>query len=406
MTNRIDVAVIGAGQAGLAVSRQLKQHAVEHVVLEKDRVAQSWRTRWDSFCLITPNWGVNLPGQPYAGDDPDGFMSRDEIASYLQSYGAGFGAPVREGVDVTRLTPGAAGGFTLDSSAGQIQAGAVVVCTGTYGRPSRPPGADAIAAGALQIDADSYRNPGELPTGPVLVVGSGQSGCQIAEELREAGREVLLSCGRAPWIPRRIGAVDSVWWAVETGFFDAPASSLPSPAARLIANVQLTGRDGGHDLHYRTLQAIGVTLLGHFAGADGHRALFTPDLGEIVAWGDERHGQLMGLIRKVASERGLAPPQIPTPPPFGADAPEEIDLHGFGAIVFASGYRPDYASWVRCPGAFDELGFPLQHEGASTVVPGLYFVGVHFQRKRQSSLLRGVGEDATIVADRIATTTS
>jgi hypothetical protein len=236
----------------------------------------------------------------------------------------------------------------------------------------------------------------------VLVVGSGQSGCQIAEELGHAGREVFLACGRAPWFPRRLGDRDLAWWANETGFLDAPLSSLPSPAARLAANVQATGTGGGHDLHYRTLRKTGVTLLGHFLGAEGRRARFARDLGESVAWGDERYAQLLGLVRKLVAARGLPVPETPEPEPFNGDAPEEVNLRGFGAVVFAGGFRPDYEAWVRCPDAFDDLGFPIHADGASTVVPGLYFVGVHFLRKRRSSLLNGVGEDAAIVARQIA----
>ena len=203
-------------------------------------------------------------------------------------------------------------------------------------------------------------------------------------------------------MPRRLGDRDIIWWFLETGYLDAPVGSLPGPAARLAANPQATGHGGGRDLHYRTLRNAGVTLLGHFLGADGRRARFAPDLDASVAWGDERNAQLMDLVRKLVAERGLPAPEIPEPEPFDADAPEELDLSGFGAVVFAGGFRPDYASWVRVPGAFDELGFPRHREGASTAVRGLYFVGVHFLRKRRSSLLIGVGEDAAIVARQIA----
>jgi putative flavoprotein involved in K+ transport len=365
-------------------------------------VGQSWRGRWDSFCLVTPNWFLQLPGHPYDGDDPDGFILRDEVVAYLERYAAGFEAPVREGIEVISLRPGPGGGFLLESSAGQIAARTVVLSTGAYQRPHRPVAASALPTDVLQIDVEDYRNPADLPAGAVLVVGSGQSGCQIAEELHAAGRDVFLACGRAPWFPRRLGDRDLAWWALETGFLDAPLSSLPSPAARLAANLQATGAGGGHDLHYRTLRKLGVTLLGHFLGAEGRHARFAPDLGASVAWGDERNAQLMDLVRKLVTERGLPRPEIPEPEPFNGEAPEELNLSGFGAVVFAGGFRPDYESWVRVPGAFDELGFPVHEEGASTVAPGLFFVGVHFLRKRRSSLLNGVGEDAAIVAAQIA----
>ena len=393
--------VIGAGQAGLAVSCLLTQEGVEHVVLERGRVGETWRRRWDSFCLVTPNWTVQLPEHPYDGNDPDGFMARDEIVAYLERYAAACGAPVREGVQVTSLRPTANGGFALATSDGELRANTVVLATGAYQRPHRPRAAATLPADVLQLDADDYRNPHELPAGAVLIVGSGQSGCQIAEELRQAGRDVFLACGRAPWGPRRIGDHDLLWWALETGFWDAPASGLPDPSARLFANIVATGRDGGHDLHLRTLKRDGVTLLGRFLGADGHVARFAPDLADSVVWGDQRHAEFMALVRKLVAQRGLPEPGIADPEPFEDGGPRELDLQGVGAVVFTSGFRPDYASWVDVPGAFDDVGFPLRDEGASTAAPGLYFVGVHFLRKRKSSLLIGVGEDAAIVARRI-----
>jgi putative flavoprotein involved in K+ transport len=400
--DRLEVVVVGAGQAGLAVSRELTQGGVDHTVLEKGQIGQTWRGRWDSFCLVTPNWSMHLPGRPYDGEDPAGFDLRDEIVGYLERYAAAFEAPVRDGVEVTSLLPARDGGFRLETSAGQLEAKAVVLGTGAYQRPHRPAGAAALPADLLQIDVEDYRNPADLPPGPVLVVGSGQSGCQIAEELHRSGRAVFLACGRAPWAPRRVGDHDMFWWLVETGFLDARLSSLPDPTARLAANLLTTGHGGGHDLHLRTLQRMGVTLLGHFLGAEGRHGRFATDLRESVAWGDQRNAELMELVRKLATERDLPRPQIPEPEPFGVDAPDQLNLHGFGAVVFAGGFRPDYESWVHCPGAFDELGFPIHEEGASTVAPGLYFVGVHFLRKRKSSLFLGVGEDAAIVARSIA----
>jgi putative flavoprotein involved in K+ transport len=401
IADEIDVVIIGGGQAGLAVSHELTQAGVAHVVLERGRIGQTWRGWWDSFCLMSPNWIIQLPGQPYGREDPDGFMARAEIVAYLERYAAGFGAPVRGGINVTSIRRGSGSGFLLETSAGQIAARTVVLGTGAYQRPHRPAGAATLPADLPQIDVEEYRNPAALPPGRVLVVGSGQSGCQIAEDLHEAGRDVFLACGRAPWAPRRIGDRDIIWWAVETGFYDAPLSSLPHPALRLAANVQSTGAGGGHDLHYRTLHRMGVTLLGHFLGADGNRARFAADLGESVAWGDQLNGMLMNGVRALAAARGLPAPQIAAPQPFSADAPEELDLSRFGAVIFASGFRPDYESWVHFPGAFDEFGLPIHHEGASTLVPGLFFIGVHFLRKRKSSLLIGLGEDAAIVARQI-----
>jgi putative flavoprotein involved in K+ transport len=403
MTERLGVVVVGAGQAGLAVSCELTRAGVRHAVLEKGRVGETWRGRWDSFCLVTPNWSVQLPDHAYDGDDPDGFMPRDEIVAYLERYASAVQAPVREGVEVTALRPGGGGGLILDTSHGVLEAETVVLTTGAYQRPHRPAAAASLPADLQQIDAEDYRNPADLPKGRVLVVGSGQSGCQIAEELHHAGRDVYLACGRAPWASRRIGEHDLVWWGLETGFLDAPVSSLPDPRARLAANVLATGHGGGRDLHLRTLRRTGVTLLGRLLGAEGRRARFAPDLAASVAWGDERRGQLMDLVRKLVAERGLPQPEIAEPEPLDCRTPEDLDLSDFGAVVFTSGFRPDYESWVHCPGAFDELGFPVQEDGASTVVDGLYFVGVHFLRKRKSSIFLGVAEDAAIVADKIAT---
>jgi putative flavoprotein involved in K+ transport len=397
----VAVVVVGGGQAGLAVSHELTGLSVEHVVLERDRVGQTWRDRWDSFCLVTPNWSVRLPGGAYAGDDPDGFMPRDEIVEYLERYGASFAAPMREGVEVTTLERAPEGGFSLATTSGAMHAEVVVLATGAYQRPHRPVGAATLPASLFQIDAESYRNEAALPSGKVLIVGSGQTGCQLAEELRRAGREVFLACGRAPWCSRRIGEKDVVYWAIETGSFDETVADLPSAAARLIGNIQATGHDGGHDLHYRVLREIGVTLVGHFLGAEEGRAHFAPDLGQSVAFGDDRYNDTRRRVARVCAARGIPVPDMPDPPPFDPEAPETVELDGFGSVIFTSGFRPDYSSWVRFD-AFDELGFPLHEDGASTVVSGLYFCGVHFLRKRKSSLLVGVGEDAEIVARKIA----
>ena len=395
------VVVIGAGQAGLAVSHELSGLGVDHVVLERARIGQTWRELWDSFCLVTPNWTMSLPGLPYAGDDPEGFVPRDGIVAYLERYASSFGAPVREGVGVDSLEPGSRARFLLRTSAGDMEAESVVVCTGAFQRPHRPDAAATFPPELLVIDAKRYRSPAGLPPGKVLVIGSGQTGCQISEELHEAGREVFLACGRAPWLPRRPGGRDIVSWLRETTFFDMPVDALPSPAARLVANLQVTGARGGHDLNYRTLRTMGVQLLGRLVGVEGHRARFADDLADSVAFGDARYADIRAMLGNQLAAKGMVIPELPDPPPFCADSPRELDLHGFGVVICTTGFRPDYARWVRFP-VVDALGFPLTRDDASTVVPGLFFCGVHFLRKRKSSTLFGVGEDAAIVAQAVA----
>ena len=398
----IDVAVIGAGQAGLAVSHELTEAGIDHEVLEHGRIGETWRRRWESFCLVTPNWSVRLPGFAYDGVQPDAFMSRDEIVGYLERYAASFGAPVRIGVRVEAVQDDHAGGFVLSTSSGRFHAGSLVLASGAYQREHRIPGADSLPPGLHGFGLADYRDPGSLPDGAVLVIGSGQSGTQIAEELHEAGREVTLACGRAPWAPRRWAGHDLVWWLAESGFMDAPASTLPGPPARLISNPLATGHDGGHDLNLRTLHAMGVRLTGRFLDADGLEARFAPDLAESVAWGDARYRELMDLFARTAAARGIAADPPPEPEPFAPPAPERLDLSRFGAVLFTGGYRPDYRSWLPWQAAFDDLGFPLHDDGESRVVPGLFFVGVHFMRRRKSALLMGVGEDAVVVARRVA----
>jgi putative flavoprotein involved in K+ transport len=396
----VEAVIVGGGQAGLAASRELMQVGVEHVVLERGRIGQTWRDRWDSFCLVSPNWTVQLPDRPYDGDDPDGFMPRDEIVAYLEGYRAALALPVREGVAALSIESGA-GGFRVRTTMGDLQARALVLATGAYQRPHRPPGAETLPPDLLRIDVDDYRNATALPPGPILVVGSGQSGCQIAEELHDAGREVVLACGKAAWVPRRLDGRDIFRWLVDIGFMEATVESLPTPTARLAANPTATGHGGGHDLDLRVLRAKGVILAGHFLGASNHEVRFASDLAQSVAWGDERHRELMDRIRVTAAELGYPVPDIREPEPFDPKAPEHVSLEGFGAVVFAGGFRPSYRAWLPWPEAFDDLGFPIQRDGGSTIVDGLYFVGVHFLRRRKSSLLIGVGEDAAIVARAI-----
>ena len=398
---RVEVVIIGAGHAGLAVSHELQSADVEHVILERDRVGESWRKRWENFCLVTPNWTLELPGLAYEGDEPNGFVHRDEIVAHVVKYAAMLTAPIREGVDVSSVEPSAEGRFRLMLADGDLEANAVVVAAGAYRKTHRPAVASTLPADVNVIDADGYTRPEDLPSGKVLVVGSGQTGCQIAEELNESGREVVLSCGRAPWGPRRVDGRDIVSWVAQTPFLDHTVADLPHPNARLGANFQTTGRGGGHDLHYRTLQKAGVTLTGRIATVDDRQAVFADDLAESVAFGDARYADISNLIRKTCVERGEVPPEFPEPKPFDAQPPERMNLRDCGAVIFTSGFRPDYGDWVRFPDAFDELGFPIQQDGESSVAPGLFFIGTHFLRKRKSATFMGALEDAPIVAERI-----
>lgn len=391
--------VIGGGQAGLAVSHELGRFGVDHVVLEGDRVAHSWRNRWDSFTLVTPNWTLSLPDAEYDGDDPEGHVHRDEIVAYLQDFAGRHAGPIHEGIAVSVLEPGRSTPFRLQTAAGGVDADTVVVCTGAFQRPHLPMTAELFPSSVEVMASTSYRRPDDLPDGRVLVIGSGQTGIQLSEELHLAGRDVVLACGRAPWMPRRAGGLDLVTWLERTTFFDQPLSALPSPAARLLANAQATGARGGHDMHYRVLQRLGVTLAGRLNGVTDSSALFADDLSESVAFGDARYDELRAILHE---QLGGEAPDLPVPEPFIADPPREVDLSGFGVVIFTAGFRPDYAGWVEFPMVFDAFGFPIVDDDLRTAVPGLYFCGVHFLRNRRSSLLWGAGQDARIVAESIA----
>lgn len=398
----VDTVVVGAGQAGLAASYELRKRGVDHVVLEKDRIGAGWADRWDNFCLVTPNWSVQLPGFPYDGDDPDGFMPRDDVVAYLNRYAASFNSPVTTGVKVTRVNSGSGSDFEIEIEGKRAyRSRNLIISTGAYQKPYTPPGIDSLPGRLHKIFVTDYTNQSALPDGSVLIIGSGQTGCQLAEELSEAGREVVVSCGRAPWAPRRIGDKDLMWWLIESGFLDVDATTLPQEA-RLFANVLASGHGGGHDLHYRTLADQGITLVGRFLGAENGSARFAPDLAESVGWGDARYKQLSDHFRNYASDNGLDFPDLPEPVQFEATGVDALDLGPFGSVILTGGFRPDYRSWLPWENAFDEAGFPIQTEGASAVVPGLYFVGLHFMRTRKSALLCGVGDDAKVVAAQIA----
>ncbi|HET8988945.1 MAG TPA: NAD(P)/FAD-dependent oxidoreductase [Humibacillus sp.] len=402
MVEDIDVVVVGAGQAGLAASHELSARGVEHVVLEAAEPGSSWLGRWDSFTLVGPNHTVLLPGAHYAGDEPDGFMSRTEIAAHLQGYAGRLGAEVRSGTPVQRLSPLDSTGYQLDTDGGTIRSRVVVIATGAYQKPLRPAVLDGLSPAVPVLDVATYRHPATVPDGSVLVVGSGQSACQIAEELVLSGRDVVMACGKAPWFYRRLDGRDVFDWLMASDFYEQRPDQLASPAARHGANVQASGARGGHDLHYRTLAALGVRLVGHLAGVAGRTAYLEPDLERTIAAGDAGFRLVSGAVAQACAREGWPVPEIPPPTPLATEAPTELDLRGFGAVVVACGFRSRYTEWIDVPGLVDEQGFPQHDDGESTVAPGLHFVGVHFLRRRRSSLLFGVGDDAAATADRIA----
>ncbi|HXI95887.1 MAG TPA: NAD(P)-binding domain-containing protein, partial [Candidatus Acidoferrum sp.] len=350
MERSVDVAIIGGGQAGLATSWHLSQAKVDHVVLESGRVAETWRSRrWDSFCLVTPNWSVQLPGARYDGPEPDGFMSLAELVDYFQSYANSFDAPVEENSPVTKLEADG-GGFLLTLADGKIKARSVVVATGAYQRPHRPAGAESLPDNVVQLFAEEYSNPAALAPGAVLVVGSGQTGCQLAEEIHESGRKVFLACGRCVWVPRRLEGHDAVWWMVESGFMDRTPDKLPSPMARLLGNPQVTGHDGGRDLNFRVLNEMGVELLGRYVGAEGSKLQFADDLAASVDFGDARLADLLKFAEASCAAKGTAAPAFEMPPPLRIETRTELDVarDGVGTVIWTSGYRPDYG-WVKFP---------------------------------------------------------
>ena len=400
MTTDVNVAIIGAGQAGLATSWYLTQAGVEHTVLEAGRVAETWRSRrWDSFCLVTPNWNLRLPCAEYSGPEPDGFMPRDELVQRFERWTEAFHAPVQEGCHVSALDRDG-DGFLLSVTGGPLRARSVVVASGGYQRAYYPPGAEQVPASVKQLLAEEYRNPAMVPEGAVLVVGGGQTGCQIAEEIRASGRDVFLACGRCWWAPRRMGGHDLVWWMVQCGWLERTLAQLPSPAARLFGNPQASGGRGGHDLNYRTLREAGVRLVGRYLGADGRRFHFAPDLAGTIKAGDDLSRVFMKWVQAWCDTQHVAVPwEVPEPMVIADTTELDIDAEGIRTVIWTSGYRPAYG-WVHAD-VFDDMGFPIQTDGRSDVA-GLYFMGVHFQRKAKSAILYGVGEDAELVARHIA----
>lgn len=402
----IDTVVIGGGQAGLATSYHLTQAGREHVVLEKERVGKSWRDeRWDSFTLVTPNWQLQLPDMEYEGDDPEGFLSREEVVDYLDRFVESFDPPVREGVEATSVEPAPdSDDLIVRTSDGDYRAANVVVATGTFQRPKIPPFSDRLSDKVEQFHSSEYRNPDQLPPGAVLVVGSGQSGCQIAEELHERGREVYLSTSRVQRLPRRYRGVDSMRWLARTGFVDQTVEQLDSPKERFDPNPHVSGKDGGHTINLHRFHRDGINLLGHLQDGRGTQLEFAPDLKENLKTADNFAHQFRENIDKFIEKTGLDAPEEDVPEPrdaYEAEVITELDLEeaGIRTIIWATGYDFDF-SWVQFPN-FDEFGYPVQERGV-TSQSGLYFVGLHWLHTIKSGLFLGVGDDAAHVVEHIA----
>lgn len=402
------VAVIGGGQAGLAMSHCLWRRGVDHVVLERHRVGHEWRERrWDSFCLVTPNWQCQLPGFPYHGPDPDGFMVRDDIVRYLEDYRASFEPPLVEGVEVTRLRRTPNGVFEVLTDAGELTADQVVVATGPYHAPAVPRVAERLPGGIAQLHSSQYRNPDQLPGGDVLVVGTGQSGCQIAEDLHLAGRRVHLAVGGAPRVARFYRGRDVVAWLDQMGYYDKGIDEFAdTDSVRFRVNHYVTGRDGGRDIDLRAFARDGMRLYGRLTRIVDGTAFFAADLGRNLDHADAVSQSIKDSIDQYIAARDLDAPTEPRyspvwEPPSGGVAELDLERAGISAVVWSTGFHRDYR-WVQVP-VFDGRGYPT-HERGVTSCPGLYFLGLPWQHTWGSGRFSGVARDAEHVADRIGAT--
>ena len=413
----IDAVVIGAGQAGLAVSHHLSRHGIEHVVLERGSVGESWRSqRWDSFALNSPNWMNRLPGDAEDVAPRDGFLTRDQFVDRLVRYGEAHRVPLRTGVQVTSVEQGADGGLFLVSTSGPdadatgvVEARSVVVAAGMQRTPRLPALAGNLPGWLRQVPASGYRRPGDLPTGAVLVVGSGQSGVQIAEDLLAAGRIVYLCASVVARFPRRYRGRDCFEWLVDAGFFEVALDGLPDPRMRsaTLPTISGLGRHG-HTVSLQGLATQGAILLGRPSAAHGDRLALDDTIGAAIAFGDRTSAEMKAGVDKGLREHGRALPAVepdaadePHPDPSAVHSPPELHLGtaGIGSVVWATGFRGDLG-FIRPP-VLDAEGLP-RHERGVGHVPGTYFVGFPWLSKRKSGLIHGVDEDAAFVADRLA----
>jgi putative flavoprotein involved in K+ transport len=401
MTEAAETVVIGGGQAGLAASYHLKQRGLDHVLLERGEIGETWRSeRWDSFLLNTPNFFLQLPGNEYSGDDRYGFLTRAETVAHLEDYARAIDGDIRTQAGVSSVRA-ADGRFMLETAIGPFTAKNVVVAAGSFRRPTKRP--TAIGTALFQLHAAEYRRPDQLPDGGVLAVGSGQSGCQIAAELNRSGRSVFLSLGRCPSIPLYYRGRTAYDWLVEIGMMDETVDTLPSPEARLACNPTIASDDVSHLVGPHRLAREGVTLVGRVETVDEQRAVIRPDAKQRLTEAAEFLVTYKQRVDDHVRAHGLDLPEDEG----GSDGAvevsdaQELDLRAAGitTVLWANGFRPDY-SWIDVE-IFDSHGWPVQTRGV-TEVPGLYFVGLHWLHKRKSVLFLGVREDAEHVAGAIA----
>jgi putative flavoprotein involved in K+ transport len=402
MSEAVEALVVGAGQAGIAASEHLSRCGVPHLVLERARIAERWRTwRWDSLVMNGPAWHDRFPGQRFASD-PDGFPGKEAVADYLVDYAARIAAPIRTGVEVTAVRRNPAGaGFAVETSAGALTARYLIAATGPFQRPVVPPLVPPTP-GLVQMHSTAYRNPDALPPGGVLVVGAGSSGAQIAEELLQAGRRVWLSVGPHGRPPRRYRGRDFVWWLGVLNKWDAEAA--PETEHTTIA---VSGANGGRTVDFRRFAAEGMVLVGRTQGYDGGVMHFAPDLKTSLDRGDADYLALLDEADAYVARNAMDLPEepgaraIPPDPPCVTDPLLSLDLRaaGIGAIVWATGFALDFG-WLKLD-VLDAAGRPRHRRGVS-VEPGLYFLGLPWQSRRGSSFIWGVWHDAGHVAEHIA----
>lgn len=409
----VEAVVVGAGQAGLSMSWHLTRAGRSHVVLDaRPTLGGGWQDRWDEFCLVTPNWSASFPGFAYDGPDRDGFMPRTEIAARIARYAEVIDAPIRLDTRVNRLAARPGGGFHLETTNGPLDATTVIVATGSFHRPKTPPIAAELPKRLVQVHSHYYRKESDLPPGAVLVVGSGQSGAQLAEELFEAGRRVYLSVGSAGRMPRRYRGHDSFRWIAELaqrgerfGVTLPTVDMLPSPLAKFAGNPSWSGHGGGHDTNLREFAARGITLLGRIERVDGERLGLAPDLPANLRRADAFFGErFKPLFDRYIEAAGIgAPPDDAIPFDFEPPLLEELHLAqvGISSVLWTTGYRLDYG-WIDLP-IFDEFGYPSQRRGV-TEVPGLYFVGLLWQLNQMSATLPGAALESQHLAEHMGLT--